>query len=337
MVRTGRARSLEANSFALISAPVNASPLILLPAVLGPTGSGKSELGISLALALDGEIVNCDSLQLYRGFDIGTAKVPAVERRGVPHHLIDILEPTELFTAGQYARVAREVLLQIAQRGRVPVLVGGTGFYFRALLEGLFPGPARDEALRARLLQREEIRPGSLHRILSQLDPLAARRVHPNDVNKTIRALEVRLLAGQSMSALFAKGRAPLSGFRAVKLGLNPPRELLYRRLDDRSAAIFRRGLLDEVRQLASKGVPLDAKPFESLGYKQALQVLEGRLTPDQALESTQLETRRYAKRQLTWFRKEPAMHWLEGFGDDPCIQQQALAIVESSRVETNL
>lgn len=219
----------------------------------------------------------------------------------------------------------------------MPVLVGGTGFYFRALMEGLFPGPVRDQALRERLHRREGNRAGSLHRILSRLDPMAAGRIHPNDVNKTIRALEVRLLAGQSMSALFSQGRAPLVGFQTVKLGLNPPRDLLYSRLDDRTAAMFRSGLLDAVRGLVSRGVPLDAKPFESLGYKQALQVLEGRLTPDHAVRETQLETRRYAKRQLTWFRKEQAVHWLEGFGDDPAIQQQALAIIDRSRVETNL
>lgn len=311
--------------------------MILLPVVLGPTGSGKSELAISLAQALDGEIANCDSLQLYRGLDIGTAKLPMGQRRGIPHHLIDILEPTELFTAGQYARAAGEVLLEIARRGRIPVVVGGTGFYLRALLEGLFPGPVRDAAMRERLHHREEKRPGSLHRILSRLDPAAGRRIHPNDVQKTVRALEVRLLEGQPMSTLFAKGRVPLSGFHPVKLGLSPPREILYRRLDDRAAAIFQRGLIDEVRRLISQGVPREAKPFESLGYKQAVQVLEGRLTEEQALQSTQLETRHYAKRQLTWFRREQGVHWLEGFGDEPRIQQQALAAIERNRAESKL
>ena len=304
------------------------NPLIPLIIVLGPTGSGKSELAIFVAQAIHGEVVNCDSLQLYRGFDIGTAKLGERERRGVPHHLIDVLEPTEPFTAGEYARRAGSVLLEIAGRRSVPVLVGGTGFYLRALLEGLFPGPAGDELVRVRLELREQNRPGSLHRILSRLDPAAATRIHRNDKKKIIRALEVRLLAGKPISTLFASGRGALSGFRPVKLGLNPPRELLYQRLDARTRGIFEHGLMDEVRRLLAAGVPRTAKPFESLGYKQALQVVEGRMTAEQALQSTQTETRQYAKRQLTWFRKEPAVHWLEGFGDDPCRQEEAIAIV---------
>jgi tRNA dimethylallyltransferase len=300
------------------------SGLILLPIVLGPTGSGKSELAIHLALAVGGEIVNCDSLQIYRHFDIGTAKVPVAERRGIPHHLIDLIEPGELFTAGQYARTAREILREIAGRQRVPIVVGGTGFYLRALLDGLFPGPARDQSIRERL----ERHSGSLHRILSRLDPAAAARIHANDKNKIIRALEVRLLAGKPITKMFDRGRDPLTGFRPIKIGLSPPRELLYQRLDTRTVRIFESGLIEEVREILSSGVSRDAKPFESLGYKQALQVVEGRLTVQQALESTQQETRRYAKRQLTWFRKEQGVQWIEGFGDDPVVQQRALAMI---------
>jgi len=313
---------------------VASNPVTPLPVVLGPTGAGKSELAIHIAQALSGEIVNCDSLQLYRGFDIGTAKVPVELRGGVPHHLLDVLEPTELFTAGEYARAARKVLLEIARRQHIPLVVGGTGFYLRALLEGLFPGPPRDEAIRTRLQLREERRPGSLHRILSRLDPATATRIHPHDKNKTIRALEVRLLEGKPISALFEKGRTPLRGFQPIKLGLDPPRELLYARLDARSLGIFERGLIEEVRQLLAAGVPQSAKPFESLGYKQALQVLEGRLTPEQALQSTQLETRQYAKRQLTWFRKEQDVHWFHSFGDDAHVQREALAIVGQETTE---
>jgi len=315
-------------SVAVRSARVDENSLIPLPVVLGPSGAGKSELAIHIAQACGGEIVSCDSLQLYRGLDIGTAKVPADQRGGVAHHLIDVLEPTELYTAGDYARAAQQVLMEIAGRRRIPVIVGGTGFYLRALLEGLFPGPQRDEAIRARLQLREGKRPGSLHRVLSRLDPAAAARIHPNDKNKTIRALEVRLLEKQSISDLFQRGRSSLGGFRPIKLGLDPPRELLYRRLDARAAAMFERGLVDEVRKLLAAGVPGSAKPFESLGYKQALQVLEGRLTPEQALECTQVETRRYAKRQLTWFRKEQNVHWHRGFGDDARIREEALAVV---------
>jgi tRNA dimethylallyltransferase len=311
--------------------------LIPLPVVLGPTGSGKSDLAIRVALAVGGEIVNCDSLQVYRGFDIGTAKVPAAERQGVPHHLIGVIDPAQLFTAGDYARLAAQVLHEIAGRRRTPVLAGGTGFYLRALLDGLFPGPSRDETLRTRLRVREKSRPGSLHRILARLDPAAAARIHPRDKNKTMRALEVRLIEGRPMSSLFERGRAPLAGFRPIKLGLDPPRELLYECLNARAASMFERGLVDEVRHLLAAGVSRGAKPFESLGYKQALQVVEGTLTPEQALESTRLETRRYAKRQITWFRKEHGVHRLSGFGDDPRVQAEALAILEREGARVTL
>jgi tRNA dimethylallyltransferase len=302
--------------------------MIALPVVLGPTASGKSELAIHIARALGGEIVNCDSMQIYRGFDIGTAKVLEAARHGVPHHLIDVVNPDQVFTAGEYARVARDVLRQVATRGRVAVVVGGTGFYLRALLEGLFPGPARDPAIRARLERREQKRPGSLHRILSRLDPLAAARIHSNDKNKIIRALEVQLVEGKPISELFDRGRERLEGFRPIKIGLNPPRPLLYQRMDARAVRIFEQGLVDEVRGLLAAGVPRDSKPFESLGYKQALEVIEGRLMPEQALAATQLETRRYAKRQLTWFRKEHGVRWLSGFGQEPAVQQKALALL---------
>lgn len=308
--------------------------MTLLPIVLGPTGSGKSELALHLALAVGGEIVNCDSLQVYRRFDIGTAKVPETERRGVPHHLIDVIDPGQHFTAGDYAREARAALREIAARGRIPVVVGGTGLYLRALLEGLFPGPPRDRALRERLERREQSRPSSLHRILARLDPAAASRIHANDKNKLIRALEVRMLAGKPISELFARGRDPLSGFHPIKIGLHPSRPLLNHRLDARTLRIFDAGLLEEVRNILSSGVAPDAKPFESLGYHQALQVLKGSLTLQQAIQSTQIETRQYAKRQATWFRKEPGIQWLEGFGDDPEVQARALAIVTEDGAE---
>ena len=298
--------------------------------MLGPTGSGKSELAISIALAVRGEIVNCDSLQVYRRFDIGTAKLPESARRGIAHHLIDVIEPAQLFTAGDYAREARAVLREIAARGRTPVVVGGTGFYLRALLEGLFQGPPRNRELRERLERREHSRPFSLHGILKRLDPAAASRIHANDKNKTIRALEVRLLEGKPISELFLRGRDPLRGFRPIKLGLNPKRELLNQRLDARAVRMFNAGLIEEVRDILSSGVSPHAKPFESLGYQQALKVLDASLTMGQAVQSTQLETRQYAKRQVTWFRKELSVHWLDGFGDDPAVQERALAILQN-------
>lgn len=306
------------------------SRLIALPIVVGPTGSGKSELALRIASEIGGEIVNCDSVQIYRRFQIGTAKVPESERRGIPHHLMDLAEPGQLFTAGDYARAARATLSEIVERGRIPVVVGGTGFYLRALLEGLSPGPQRHEELRANLQLRERKRPGSLHRILTRLDPTSATRIHRNDLNKTLRALEVRVLEGRPITELFAQGRAPLQGFRPIKIGLNPNRELLCRRLDQRAAAMFERGLLAEVRGLLASGVPRDAKPFESLGYRQALQAAGGVITEQQAIASTQTETRRYAKRQLTWFRRERDVHWIAGFGDEPAVVEQVLAYVKN-------
>lgn len=306
---------------------------IPLAVVLGPTGSGKSRLSLRIARAIGGEIVNCDSVQVYRGFDIGTAKVPASERQGVPHHLIDIVEPTALFTAGDYARAAESVVRDISGRGRIAVLVGGTGFYLRGLLEGLSPGPQRDDALRGRMVERERKRPGSLHRILARLDPASAARIHPNDKNKTMRALEVHLLEGASLSSMFKRGRTPLSGFTPIKIGLDPPRDVLYARLNERARRMFDGGLVDEVRRLLLAGVPPESKPFESLGYKQTLQMLQGRITAEQALESTQQETRRYAKRQLTWFRKEQNVQWIAGFGDQPQVQAEAHAILRHAGV----
>jgi len=299
-----------------------------LAVVLGPTGSGKSELGLRLGEELDGEIVNCDSVQIYKRFRIGTAKLSEADRRGIPHHLIDVAEPSEIFTAGDYAREAERVLREIAARGRIPIIVGGTGFYLRALLLGLSPGPKRDDLLRDSLLRREHRRPGALHRILGRIDPSSAARIHPNDRNKTLRALEVRLIGGRSMSAMFADNREPLIGFRPVKIGLNPKRDLLYRKLDSRTNAIFERGLVQEVQDLLASGIASKVKPFESLGYAQALRVVQGIITEEQAIESTKLETRRYAKRQMTWFRREADVHWLEGLGDEAAVQEQALTII---------
>jgi tRNA dimethylallyltransferase len=287
-----------------------------LVTVLGPTGSGKSALALDLAERFSGEIVNCDSLQLYRGFDIGTAKTPPSERRGVPHHLFDVLEPQMGYSAGEYARQARTVISQITARGRLPVIVGGTGFYLRALLAGLPPLPGRDEELRSRLLGKEQARAGSLHRLLTRLEPVAAGRIHPRDVQKLTRALEVRLLTGRSLPA--PAQAQPLDGYVNVKIGLNPDRAALHQRLDVRAVAMFSGGLLEEVRGLLAHGATGAEKPFESLGYKQALRHLHGELTLEEAIASTQLETRQYAKRQWTWFRRDPEIFWIAGLGESP-------------------
>ena len=297
-------------------------------AILGPTGSGKSALALRLAAEFSGEVVNCDSLQMYRYFDIGTAKLTAPERQDIPHHLIDVLDPDQVFTAGEYARLARGLLGEISARGRVPVVAGGTGFYFRALLEGLFPGPPRDQALRDRLAARERRRAGSLFRLLRRLDPEAARRIHPHDLPKLTRALEVCLLTRHAMTDMFREGRDALQGYRVLKIGLSPPRDELYQRIDERAAQMFQAGLLDEVRAILARGFPPSAKPFESHGYRQALQLLNGELSLKDAIFYAQRNTRRYAKRQMTWFRQEVAVNWVSGFGGDPQSQQAVIACV---------
>jgi tRNA dimethylallyltransferase len=307
------------------SRPVSDYPLIV---VAGPTGSGKSALALHLAAPAclgkpAGEIVNFDSMQVYRGFDIGTAKTPLAECGGVAHHLIGVAEANDVFSAGDFARSATSAIADIASRGRLPVLVGGTGFYLRALLDGLFEGPARDESLRARLSAREAVRPGSLHRLLQRLDPASAARIHAADKHKTTRALEVRLLTGGLMAEAFSRETTGLAGYRVLKLGLNPDREALYDRLNTRAQAMFANGLLQETAQLLAR-YPAEAKPFAALGYAQATRHLRGECTLDQAIAETQTKTRQYAKRQWTWFRADSEFHWLAGFGDDPAVQAKA-------------
>ena len=297
-------------------------------AVVGPTGSGKSDLALLLAEKFNGEIINCDSLQVYRHFDIGTAKLPLAERRGIPHHLIDILDPDQLFTAGEYARLARATIAEVSARGRLPILAGGTGFYLRALLEGLFEGPVRDQPLRDRLAAREARRPASLHRLLKRFDSAAAAKIHENDIPKVTRALEIRLLTRQPVSRLFQQGRDALRGYRTLKLGLLPDREALNPRLDGRCAWMFEHGLVEEVRRILALGFSPACKPFESHGYKQAMQLIQGELSPRDAVFYAQRNTRHYAKRQITWFRRERELQWLRGFGDAADIRQAAVTLV---------
>ncbi len=301
-----------------------------LVAIVGPTGSGKSHLALQIAEKFGGEIVNCDSVQIYRHFNIGTAKTPEKDRRGIPHHLMDVLEPDEVFTAGEYSRVGRLVLAEIAGRGRLPVVTGGTGFYLRALLDGLAPGPERNESLRVRLLAREQRRTGSLHRILRRFDPKTAQRIHPNDMPKVMRAIEICLGTRKPATDVFQSGRDTLHGFRVLKIGLLPDREQLYRKLESRLTAMFDAGLLEETRGILARGVPETAKPFESIGYKQSLQMLKGELSLKEALYYARRDTRHYAKRQMTWFRQEPALEPYRGFGDEPEIAAAVQARVEA-------
>jgi len=298
---------------------------------LGPTASGKTALALAIAGRFGGEIVNCDSVAMYRDFEIGTAKPSAAERAEVPHHLLDFVDPTANVTAGEYARQARQVLREITGRGRLPIVSGGTGLYLRALLEGLFAGPQRSEDLRNNLRRRAEVGgPERLHRILRRLDSSAAERIHANDVPKVIRAIEVCLASRRPMTELWQEGREPLRGFRFLRLGLNPEREALYLRINQRAAKMFEQGLIAETEQLRKKYGDA-ARPLTSLGYRQALQVLRGEIDREVALEAAQQAHRNYAKRQMTWFRREPEVRWLAGFGDDPGIQAEALAVVQQS------
>jgi tRNA dimethylallyltransferase len=301
---------------------VVSDPLLLV--VLGPTASGKTALSVALAERFHGEIVNCDSVAMYREFDIGTGKPSAAERARVPHHLLDFVDPAGYLTAGEYARLARRVLTEIKSRGNLPIVVGGTGLYLRALLDGLFPGPQRSEELRERLRQRvEQNGEGYLHRLLRRLDPAAAEKIHANDIPKLIRAIEVCLASRQKMTEMWKQGRDPLTGFRIVRLGLSPERDALYARINQRAESMFESGLVEETKHLLAKYGDA-ARPLASLGYKQAVQLLRGEIDRKTALQAAQQAHRNYAKRQMTWFRRVPDVAWLKGFGDDAAVQEKA-------------
>jgi len=290
-----------------------AEPLAVL--LLGPTGSGKTALSLALGERFGGEIVSCDSVAVYRGMDLGSAKPSAEERARLKHHLIDIADPNQPYTAGEYSRAARTALAEIAGRGKLPIVTGGTGLYLRALTEGLFAGPERQTELRARLEQsRQKHTENWLHRVLMRLDPASAARIHANDTPKLIRAIEVCLAARKPLSEVMA--RDPLTGFRLLRIGLNPPRQTLYDRLNRRCAAMFAAGLIDETRGLLARYGPV--KALDSLGYRQALAVLAGTLSLEDGIAAAQQGHRNYAKRQLTWFRREPKVMWMAGFGDEP-------------------
>jgi tRNA dimethylallyltransferase len=345
------------------------APPARLIVILGPTASGKSSLAIELAKRLNGEILVCDSTQVYRHFDIGTAKVapagahisrdpagahksgdpvgarvtdvPApshsvnshsvkMSQHGIAHHLVDLVEPDEVFTAGDYRRHALLALDDLRRRSKLPILAAGTGLYLRALLEGLADAPTRSEELRDRLRRSAKQRgPVHLHKILARLDPASAARIAPRDTQKIIRAIEMRILAGKPVAEIFSAGRSDspdddrrkvrsnaLEGYAITKIGLAPPRPALYARIDARVNEMLAAGWLDEVRTLVSSGIPVDAKPFQFIGYSDLRAHLEGRIQLAAAVANIQQSTRRFAKRQLTWFRREPEVHWLQSFGD---------------------
>jgi tRNA dimethylallyltransferase len=308
------------------------SELPRLVVILGPTASGKSELGIRIAEQLGGEILVCDSTQVYRHFDIGTAKVPSVERRGIPHHLVDLVEPHEIFTAGDYRRRALEALDDVRGRRKLPILTAGTGLYLRALLEGLADAPTRSDELRERLRKRAaQHGPEYLHRLLGRLDGETASRIASRDTQKIIRAIEIRVLAGKGVADVHREGRIGLGGYDIRKIGLLPPRAALYSRIDARALSMIEAGWIEEVRTLIANGTPASVKPFQFIGYAELRACLEGSLGRDAAIKEIQQSTRRFAKRQITWFRKEKHVEWLTGFGDGPDIQSAALEIAQRS------
>jgi tRNA dimethylallyltransferase len=318
---------------AVVTDPSTVTPaaLPLLVVLLGPTASGKTALSLAIAKRFNGEIVSCDSVAVYRDFEIGTAKPTAEERARVPHHCIDIVSPERDYSAGDYQRDGRAAIAEITARGRLPIVTGGTGLYLRALLEGLFNGPQRSEPLRARL-RRSAARHGVgwLARLLGRLDPAAAERIHANDTPKLIRAIEVSLEARRPITEAWAVGVAPLTGYRIMRLGLAPERAALYRRIDARAAGMFEHGLVAETERLMAK-YGGERRIFDALGYRQARQLLAGELNEVQAIETAQRGHRNYAKRQVTWFRREPEVRWLAGFGDDVAIQEAAMEAVTSS------
>jgi tRNA dimethylallyltransferase len=299
----------------------------LLAVILGPTGSGKTALSVALGRRFDGEIVSCDSVAVYRGLEIGSAKPSAEQRKLVPHHLLDVVDPDAFYTAGDYSRAARATIAGVVGRGRLPIITGGTGLYLRALLQGLFPGPQRSVALRDRLLRKAETRgPLSLHRILKRIDPASAARIHVNDTAKVIRAIEVTLAAARPMSEAWKEGSQALTGYRVLRLGLDPARPQLYQRINDRAEDMFAQGLIEETRELRARYGRSPA--LDSLGYRQAAQYLDGTLTHEQAVAAASQGHRNYAKRQLTWFRREPEVRWLNGFGDDPALLAEAESLI---------
>ncbi len=300
-----------------------------LLAIVGPTATGKSALGIAMAQRFDGEIISCDSTAVYRGFDIGTDKVPPAEQRGIPHHLVDVVEPIEEYSAARYARDAATVIRDITARGRLPILVGGTGLYYRALTRGMFEGPGRDEPLRRRLERVAARRgPGALHRWLATVDPPSAERIQIPDVKRVVRALEVWIVTGRPLTEHFAETASPLADYEVTTVALRIPDEDTMARVARRVDAQFEQGLLDEMRTLLARGVPETALPFTGLVYRQALEHLHGVRGEPETRELIVRENRQYSRRQLIWFRKEPNLRWIDAAGERAETQDEVAGLL---------
>jgi tRNA dimethylallyltransferase len=304
-----------------------------LLAILGPTATGKSALGIAIAERYDGEVVACDSTAVYRGFDIGTDKVASGEQHGIAHHMVDVADPLEEYSAARYAREAEQVIRDITARGRLPILVGGTGFYYRALTRGLFPGPGRDVRTRERLVRIAAKRGAEhLHRWLARVDPDSGTRIQPRDLKRIVRALEVYCLTGRPLTAHFAATRAPLADYAITSLALTLPAEQIAERVARRVESQFARGIVAEVQSLLARGLPEGAQPFSGLVYRQVLDYLHGVRNEAETRELIVRENRRYARRQLIWFRKEPNLRWIQGAGEDPQTIRRAQEIFIATR-----
>lgn len=303
-------------------------------AILGPTASGKSALGLAVAERYHGEIINCDSTAVYRGFDIGTDKLPVSARQGIPHHLIDIADPVDTYSAAKFSKEASNIVREIQSRGKVPILVGGTGFYYRALTRGLFPGPGADEALRSRLMRISK-RYGDkrLHRVLRRVDPESGNRIMPRDRLRLIRALEVYFTTGESLTSHFSRTVSPIQDLRVVAFALHLPPDVTAKRVARRVDQQFDRGIVEEARQLLAQGVPASARPFGGLVYRQILKQLRGEQTEKETRELIVRENRRYARRQLIWLRKEPNLVWLNGPGDQSNVLESVHSVLLDSRV----
>ena len=308
----------------------------LLVAIVGPTATGKSNLAIEVAKRFNGEVVSCDSTAVYKGFDIGTDKLSISERQGVPHHLIDVIDGACSYSAAQYARDATAAINAITERGRLPIVAGGSGLYYRALTRGLFDGPGRDEQIRTRLVRIATKRGIEyLHRLIERVDPVSARRIHQRDEKRLIRALEVYYLTGRPLTEHFNSTRSPIESYAVITLGLHLPLEEISRRVRDRVNEQFQRGIIDEIKSLLNDGLPRDAHPFGGLVYRQVLEHLDGVRDESATRELIAQENRRYARRQLIWFRKEPNLHWINVAGEHPDALQQAVTVLQARLCRT--